>query len=303
MCERWATYAVVRFDRCHPVFSWGGWSRQSQRRLDKTKARARHTAFVFTDYARLEMWQVGAEGAVEMGEVTMFSQQAWPWRRVTGILGIVFFVGVAIGLLLFLPAQPVPDDPIADIREFFADDSALVHTANWILSLIIVFVFLPFAVGLRSVFGEKDADTRMWSRIAYGGAVAIVAVAGAGSALVASAALAVESGGLDDSVLRLILYMDAYIFSVVMSFGIALFLSATSMLVLSTGALWRWLGWFGLAIALLGLIGAWWPLDGDVEGPLAILSFISLPLYAIWSLLAGINLLRTPAAASEATAA
>ncbi len=229
----------------------------------------------------------------------MSSQEDWPVRRITGILGIVFFVAFGVGLFgLLVPVQPGPEDSIADIRDFFANDGTVFHIANWILGVTLVFVLLPFAAGLRSVLSEHDVDDGMWTRTAYGIAVATVAVGGAGSAFLTSTMLAYDTA-LDDAVLRLILYADAYTFSVVVGVGIALFLAATSIVVLRTGALWKWLGWFGAAVAVIGVIGAWWPLDGDSEGPLAFLSYITFPLFAIWSLLVGINLLRTPAAPQQ----
>ncbi len=233
----------------------------------------------------------------------MSSHQDWPLRRVTGILGILFFVGLAITFALFAPVQPDPDAPISELREFFADDDAVIHTSNWIFLVSLVFLFLPFAAGLRSVLAENDVDSGMWTRTAFGIAVGVVAIGGVGSSFIGSMMLAFEPGSFDDSVLRLIAYADAYIFSVPLTIGVALFLAANSIVVLRTGALWTWLGWLGLVIALLGLIGAWWPLDGDPGGVLAALALTTFPLLGIWSLLVGINLLRTPAAASETTAA
>jgi hypothetical protein len=229
----------------------------------------------------------------------MSNHQDWPWRRVTGILGILFFVGTAIGLLIIIPIQPAPNEPIENLRKFFADDNALIHTANLIMMLTLVFVFLPFAAGLRSVLAERDVDAGMWSRTAFGIAVGIVAVTGAGSAVLSSTMLAFEPGSFDDAVLRLIAYADAYMFSVIITVGLALFLVATAIVILRTGALWKWLGWLGLVIALIGLIGTSWPLDGDPEGVLASMGFSTFPLFAVWSLLVGISLLRTPAAGSE----
>jgi hypothetical protein len=230
----------------------------------------------------------------------MSSHQDWPLRRITGILGILFFAGIAIGIFgLVIPIQPNPNDPITEIRDFFTNDSTAIHTANWIVGVTLIFVFLPFTAGLRSVLAEEDVDAGMWTRTAFGIAVGIVAIAGTGSAFIQSMMLASESGGFDDPVLRLILYLDVYTFSVVIAIGIALFLVANSIVVLRTGALRNWLGWLGLAIALIGLTGAWWPLDGDPQGPLTSLGYATFPLFAIWSLLVGINLLRTPAATSE----
>lgn len=225
----------------------------------------------------------------------MANNQAWAWERITAYLGILFFVGMAVGLTVVIPVQPVPTDSAADIEEFFADKSGLMHTANWFLGVALVFLFLPFAAGLRAILGRVDVDGGMWSRTAFGIAAATVAVTGAGTAFLGSAMLAFDSGGLDADLMRWVLWADAFVYSFVVALGIGLFLAASSIVILRTGVLWNWLGWLGMAMAGLCLIGAWWPVGGDPDGAVAMLAFLSMPMLAIWSLLAGVNLLRAPA--------
>ena len=71
----------------------------------------------------------------------------------------------------------------------------------------------------------------------------------------------------------------------------ALFVAARSLVVLKTGVLWRWLAVIGLLAALLLVIGAAWPIDGDEEGALAIVGFIGAPLTLLWIIISSINLL------------
>lgn len=73
----------------------------------------------------------------------------------------------------------------------------------------------------------------------------MVAVASVGSGFLGSMMLAFEPGSSDDVVLRLVLYADAYTFSAVVGIGAALFLVATSIVVLRTGTCGSGLG--GLA--------------------------------------------------------
>jgi hypothetical protein len=225
-------------------------------------------------------------------EAIMFSDNDWSVRRVTGVLGVLFFIGMVVSFAMFGPIQPAPDDPISEIRDFYANDDSVILAANWVAAVTIVFFFLPFAAGLRTVLAARDVDGGIWSRTAFGIAVAIVGVGGAGGVFIPSAMLAFDTGDLDDSAMRLMLYADAYAFGVILAVGIALFLAANSLVVLRTGAVWRWLAWFGLVVAVLALIGAWWPLDGDPQGPLAAMSFTAGPLMALWVLLVSINLLR-----------
>lgn len=225
----------------------------------------------------------------------MANDRAWPWERITAYLGILFFIGMVIALSVFIPVQPAPTDSAADIQEFFSDDAGLIQTANWFMGVVLLFVFLPFAGGMRAILGRADVDGGMWSRTAFGSAVATVAVTGAGAVFVSAAMLAYDSGGLDADLMRWVLWADAVTYGFIAALGIALFLATSSIVVLRTGVLWNWLGWLGMAMAGLCLIGAWWPVSGDVEGVLAMLAFLSMPMLGLWSLLAGINLLREPA--------
>ena len=57
------------------------------------------------------------------------------------------------------------------------------------------------------------------------------------------------------------------------SLTMGLFVASASLVVLRTGVLWRWLAALGFIAAVLLVVGAAWPIDGDEEGALAILGF------------------------------
>jgi hypothetical protein len=61
--------------------------------------------------------------------------------------------------------------------------------------------------------------------------------------------------------------------------------------ILRTGILWRWLGGLGLLAALLLVIGAAWPIDGDEMGAVAAPGFFGLIVVNVWSLIVSIALI------------
>jgi hypothetical protein len=214
-------------------------------------------------------------------------------QLVTGIFGILFFVGIAVVLGL-TASQPGPDASIADLRDSLVNDVGVTHVSNWLLAVSVVFIFLPFAAGLRSLLAKADTSG-LWARAAYAGAAGVAAVTLLGSVFQASAMLVFQPGSFDDAFVRMIAYTDAYIFTVVVPSFIGLFLAANAIVVLRTGVFWKWIGWFGLLVTLLGLIGAAWPINGDPGGAVAVIGYLPIPLAALWSLAAGINVLRKPA--------
>jgi len=95
---------------------------------------------------------------------------------------------------------------------------------------------------------------------------------------------------LDDSTVRALVVMNSYAFTV-LQFTVALFIGSASVVILRTGILWRWLGGLGLLAALLLVIGAAWPIDGDEMGAVAAPGFFGLIVVNVWSLIVSIALI------------
>ena len=92
----------------------------------------------------------------------------------------------------------------------------------------------------------------------------------------------------------------------VRSYGMALFVGSASLVILRTGVIWRWLAGLGLLAALLLVIGAAWPIDGDEEGAIAILGFIGAPATMLFIIISSINMIirsEEPAPTERASAA
>lgn len=210
-------------------------------------------------------------------------------RQIGGTAGIVFGLGV---FLVFILAwdQPLASDPVGDIRSYAADNATRIFIANWLASALFVFPLLIFASALRSVLAGADEDSDMWARVSGAGAVITVAVAGVGSTV--TSAIALNGDEYSDSTVRLLMYLDAHIFSTVVPWGFALFLSGASVVILRTGVLWRWLGWFGCLLSLVLVVGAAWLIDGDLEGVLHNMVWIGITLTLLWTLLVGVAMLR-----------
>lgn len=218
---------------------------------------------------------------------------SWSGRRVAGFAGIAF--GVLFVAALALGSDgPVYDDSAAEVREFFVDNDARVHLTTWLGGLAFVFLFLPFAAGLRNVVasGERP-DEPLWSRLSYTAAVLVVAIVMSGGAFweVLSQGTAED---LSDETLVALARLDTVIFIGVLPWALALFAAAASLLVLRTGVLARWIGWLGAAGALLLVIGTLWLFTEDDQSVLAWFGFIGLPVIALWILAVSVAMIRSP---------
>ena len=59
---------------------------------------------------------------------------------------------------------------------------------------------------------------------------------------------------------------DTVIFFSIMAWPTAIFLLGAAVVIIRTGVLPTWIGWLGVAMAIIGVLGAAWILSGDSEG-------------------------------------
>ncbi len=228
------------------------------------------------------------------------------WWRVGGMFGIGFVVIFLIGGIFLTGDTPQRDDSIEDIRKFFADDGEMYLVGDYMTGIAFIFFFLPYLVTLRWVLGSGEGWPPIWSWLTVIGGVSVVVIGGTRS--VFFGALAISEGNpdvIDDAAVRLLMEMSTYAFTG-FSFTLGLFVASASLVVLRTGVLWRWLAALGLLAAVLLIVGAAWPIDGDEEGALAIMGFIGAPLTLLWILISSIAMImmkEEPAPTERAVAA
>ena len=231
------------------------------------------------------------------------SGKVWErWWSIGGFLGIGFIVLFVVGAFVVQTEPPAFDDSMADIREYFGDDDTRYLVGDYLIGLGFVLLFLPFLLTLRGVLGWAEGGANIWSWVAFAGGLATVVIGGAGSAFWGALAFgAINDPEVTDSAVRTLMHASAYAFSMLSLPG-ALFLFAASAVIFRTSVLWRWLAPLGLAVGVLGVIGAASPIEGDDDGVLAIIGFISLIGFLLWILLASFNMIfkkELPARAAQ----
>jgi hypothetical protein len=227
-----------------------------------------------------------------MSVQTHRENRIWPnWWRFAGIDGIIWAILFFIGAFVIQGDSPVRDDPIDEIRAYWVEDGDTYLIGDYILGLAFIIFFLPYVIGLTALLRRAEGDPPIWSHMAFTGALLGVAFAGvAGLAWSTMAINLKDNPDLSDSTILLLMDLDLQGF-VLSSFGLALFIGSTGFVVLRTGVLWRWLGAVGLLAAILLLIGAAWPIDGDDEGAIAVFGFVGYPLMLLFILVSSVRMI------------
>lgn len=214
------------------------------------------------------------------------------WKKVTGWAGIAY---VAIFLGLFAGTeQPLSlDESAAEFRQWFVDNETSVAVVTFGLSLAFVLIVV-FASGLRSILGPADQDNEgVWSRVSFAGAVLMAAIGGVGISFWAVLGLEDTLAAASDETVKTLAHFDTVIFSAVMPWAMAVFVLGASVVILQSGVMSKWLGWLGLFVASVAVIGTLWPFAGDPEGFFGIIGLIGFPPgFIIWSLWAAISVVR-----------
>ncbi len=216
------------------------------------------------------------------------------WKQVTGWSGVAFVVTFLVMVVFAGGSGPVLADSAADVREFFEDEEAAVALSTWGAALAFLLFLLLFASGLRSLLGPADAPNEgVWSRLSFAGAVATVAIGGAGSAFWAVLGQEDVLAAASDETVKTLAAFDSVVFTAILPWGMAVFLLGASVVILQSEVMAKWLGWLGLLVTLLFVIGTLWPFTGDDESFLGLLVFIGFIGFLIWTLGAAISMIRS----------
>jgi hypothetical protein len=208
------------------------------------------------------------------------------WERWGPLAGIVFVVLFVVGLSL--NNIPSADDSAAKITSFYNDsgDRAQLIISSYLLWLAGLFFFW-FIAGLRAkLIAVEGAPGRLTS-ITFGGGLVFIALLAAAAACFASVAGDVTFGGEDfvgvDGA-RFVPELGYPLLLIGGMFGVIAMIDAASILIVRTGVLPKWIGYFGFVAAVALLFAGF---------------FLPMIFFVLWILFVSIAMWRAPA---EATA-
>jgi hypothetical protein len=229
------------------------------------------------------------------------------WWRLGGAAGLIYVVLFIFGGFVLQGDSPSRDDSIAEIRAYFADDGQTYLVGDYLTAIAFIFFFLPFLVTLRSLLGSSEPSPPILSRLGLIGGIFATLIGGVAGIFWGGLAIGIaDNPGVDDGVIFALMELDTFAFATALQLSFALFILAFSLAIWETGALWRWLGAIGVLSAVLTIVGAAWPIDGDEEGLIATIGFFPGNLLAVfWLIAVCINMIRLtepPAGREVATA-
>jgi hypothetical protein len=201
-----------------------------------------------------------------------------------GLLGgLAFAVLIAIGGFIG-GSPPMVGDGDGKILKYLVDNQDALKIGSYLNGLATVF-FLWFLGSLYGRLRGAEGGAGRLSRVAMMGGVAAIAIASAGNAIAANAAIRPNVGA----------YRVATLFFGYTAFAAAVFVAAVSVHIWNSGILPKWLGYAGEALALAWFVaGAIVATENDAIHTVAFIVFI---VFAIWIAALSVMLYRTDAQA------
>ena len=230
----------------------------------------------------------------------MLDQLFQKWWRVGGVMGILFLVLFIVGASV--QGESVAfDDPVDEIREWFADNGEEHLVGNYLIGLALVLFFLPFLSSLRGLLARVEGEPAVWSWVAFSGGLVLMLIGFVASLFRGTLAYAfgVADGG-DPETIRTLMYLDHVGFAS-LPLGFVPFVLGSSLVIARTAVLWRWLALLGLLVVVLSIIAGASSLTSDPDGALGGIGFISFPGSALWILILSVAMILKqdePAAAA-----
>ena len=210
------------------------------------------------------------------------------WWKVGGVAGIASVV------LLVVPAGLVADEPRysdggREILSWYARNGGRWTLSIFVIGIALAFFLLPFLSALASVLERAEGEPHVWSRVAFASGLLIVAgmVTGWGGEGILSY-LARDAG---EEVARAGVAFALFIYAITGLF-VGAFVLSSSLVILKDEVFSRWVGWFGLVVAAVNIIGAAAVFDTP-DGFFGVLRTRVAPLaLAVWIIAVSVGMIR-----------
>lgn len=210
-------------------------------------------------------------------------------RRVGG-LAAVFFVALLVASSFFLPEGPSDETATSEqITSFYAQNETTL-AIGVSLSILSWAFFIWFLASLRDVLSEAASGSGGSSSIAFGSGLVTAGLFLSSSALSAMPLL-VDMGEAASPLIWYSIANSSEALGDVTTVTRGVMALAVSWPAIRFGVFPKWLGWIGVIIAVLSLVGSGFPISG---GPFGLIWFLGYALFLLWLLIIGIVLVVRP---------
>jgi hypothetical protein len=198
------------------------------------------------------------------------------WAPASGIAFVILFI---VGF--FLLNLPDSDDPLTKFTTFYDDSGnrAQLIIAGYLLVLSGVF-FLWFLSALRARLLEVEGPAGRLTSIVFGGGLIFVALLYAATCCFIFIAGEITFGDVDNinpELMRVLPDLGFPLLIIGGAFAAIAMIDAASVLIIRTGVLPKWIGWYGF-VAAVGLLFAGF--------------FLPMVLLLLWVIFVSVVLLR-----------
>jgi hypothetical protein len=211
---------------------------------------------------------------------------------------MALFAGIAytallLGAIVFFIANIAPhlpplDASLAQKVAMYDDHGAMIRMNNYMWVLPVPF-FLVFLGGLYSVLRRAEGDSSALSMGAFASGIALI-VPWITNVAVETLAVSIAENSGDPAVVWALDGLGPTGTMGLNGLARAAFLFAASFILLKSHIAPRWIGWFGMILAVVNFAGSF---IFAVETPMLLpAAWLSVPLTAIWVLALSIALLR-----------
>jgi hypothetical protein len=217
------------------------------------------------------------------------------WWQIGGLAGITSIVLSLVPLIL-VADEPRFTDSGQDIMAWYVRNGDRWLAGIFVLGIAYAFFFLPFLSALTSVLASAEGQPPMWSRVAAAGGLLFVAAVVAMLGGEGMVSYLTKDAGQDVARAGMAFALFGYSRSGLFA---AVFVLSASLVILQRGVFWSWLGWYGLVVAAVNLVGAAAIFDTP-DGPLGVLrTRVAPPALALWIVAASVGMLRLGKGAAD----
>lgn len=219
-------------------------------------------------------------------------------NRILGLLGIIGVITFFVGGFGFSGDFPTIDDPVAEARTWWADNGDTYLVGDYITGIAFAIFITPFIAGMNSMMSKAEGELPVGSRanlMAFLLFLAMVIAGTIGNGVLALGIEDIES----DGTIRMLQYMDFYVFSGGVPVALALFFFSAAYVIHTTHVLWKGLAWVAVPLGVVGVIASACPIDGSTESIFSGLGLLTIAGFFLWLLAASINLFTMKASANE----
>lgn len=221
-----------------------------------------------------------------------------PWERPALTSGILLVVIQLAGLAFFItsvaPKMPPVDAPAAQAATFYAQHGSLITTNNFLFMLQTPFLLL-FLAGLYGVLRrvEGGSGTLAVAALASGVAMGVILAMGW---LISGLGVGIATNRGDAATIKALDGLSPLSLAL-STLPRALLLAATSLVLLRSQLVPRWIGGAGFVLVFVSLVGATTLVAGAMFPVLALGSL----LFELWTLALSVALLRHTRAVAQPT--